>query len=177
MSSDYRLRRIIPENSTSFGISGMQSNLDDELKVSKEDEVYLRNHWKLVATSQFVNLFRNLFKLKDPLTPYDLEQTLLRPQHDTLITDLMGRLLNKRGVSDPNFTLDYETWNELLAKKFNGMYKNYRKFSVRFLNFDPDLGEIINNEEVSEVAEAEETIQEGSKKEEEVKVEKPPKKK
>ena len=82
----------------------MQSNLDDELKVSKEDEIYLRNHWKLVATSQFVNLFRNLFKLKEPLTPYDLEQTLLRPQHDTLITDLMGRLLNKRGVSDPNFT-------------------------------------------------------------------------
>jgi hypothetical protein len=40
-----------------------------------------------------------------------------------------------------------------LAKKFNGMYKNYRKFSVRFLNFDPDLGEIIDNDKESKDAE------------------------
>ena len=65
----------------------------------------------------------------------------------------MGRLLNKRGVSDPNFTQEYDTWNVLLAKKFNGMYKNYRKFSVRFLNFDPDLGEIIDNDKESKDAE------------------------
>ncbi len=50
----------------------------------------------------------------------------------------MGRLLNKRGVSDGNFNTDYDAWNMQLAKKFNGMYKHYRKFSVRFLNIDPD---------------------------------------
>jgi hypothetical protein len=49
------------------------NNLDEQLEVPKEDELYLRNHWKLVAVSQFVDLFKNLFKFKDPLTPYDLE--------------------------------------------------------------------------------------------------------
>ncbi len=157
-------------------ISGgrLLSNLEDELQVSKEDETYLRNHWKLVATSQFVNLFRNLFKLKDPLTPYDLEQTLLRPQHDSLITDLMGRLLNKRGVSDANFSQEYDTWNVLLAKKFNSMYKNYRKFSVRFLNFDPDLGEIIHHEQ--DVPDLEPALEDSKKEEGELKVEKQKKK-
>ena len=58
-----------------------------------------------------------------------------------------------------------------MAKKFNSMYKNYRKFSVRFLNFDPDLGEIINHaKEIEIVVEADQTMQEESKKEEEVKV-------
>lgn len=51
------------------------------------------------------------------------------------------------------------------------MYKNYRKFSVRFLNFDPDLGEIINHDkEIEIIVEADQTMQEESKKEEEVKV-------
>lgn len=57
------------------------------------------------------------------------------------------------------------------------MYKNYRKFSVRFLNFDPDLGEIIDNDKESKDAEVKEPILEDSKKEEEDKVVKPPKKK
>ena len=51
------------------------------------------------------------------------------------------------------------------------MYKNYRKFSVRFLNFDPDLGEIINHaKEIEIFVEADQPMQEESKKEEEVKV-------
>jgi hypothetical protein len=50
----------------------------------------------------------------------------------------MGRLLNKRGVSDGNFNAEYEAWNVQLAKKFHGMYKHFRKYSVRFLNQDPD---------------------------------------
>ena len=58
-----------------------------------------------------------------------------------------------------------------MAKKFNSMYKKYRKFSVRFLNFDPDLGEIINHDkEIEIIVEADQTMQEESKKEEEVKV-------
>ena len=131
-----------------------------------------------MAIAQFVNLFRNLFKLKEPVTPYDLEQTLLRPQHDSaLITDLMGRLLNKRGVSDQNFTSDYDSWNVLLAKKFNGMYKNYRKFSVRFLNFDPDIGESIKLQEKSGAEENISIEEPKIEDSEEVKIEKPVKKK
>ena len=43
------------------------------------EEASLKNHWKLIATAQFFNLFKNVFKLRDPVTPYDLEQSLLRP--------------------------------------------------------------------------------------------------
>jgi len=50
-----------------------------DLEVSKEDEMYLRNNWKLVSTCQFINLFKNVIKVKDAVTPYDLEQSLLRP--------------------------------------------------------------------------------------------------
>ena len=69
-------------NYNNFGSGGMSSstNLDLELEVSREDEMYLRNNWKLIAASQFLNLFRGLLKLKDTaVTPYELEQTLLRP--------------------------------------------------------------------------------------------------
>lgn len=44
-----------------------------DLDVSKEDEMLLRNNWKLISTSQFVNLFRNALKIKESVTPYDLE--------------------------------------------------------------------------------------------------------
>ena len=69
-------------NYNNFGSGDMSSiaNLDLELEGSKEDEIYLRNNWKLIAASQFLNIFRGLLKLKDTgVTPYELEQTLLRP--------------------------------------------------------------------------------------------------
>ena len=44
-----------------------------DFEVSKEDEMKLRNHWKLPATCQFINMFKSFFKLKEPVTPYDLE--------------------------------------------------------------------------------------------------------
>ncbi len=50
-----------------------------DFEVSKEDELFLRNNWKLPATCQFINLFRNVLRVKDVVTPYDLEQSLLRP--------------------------------------------------------------------------------------------------
>eukprot|EP00347_Sterkiella_histriomuscorum_P006888 403351054 len=94
-------------------------------------------------------MFKNVLKLKEPLTPYDLEQSLLRPQHDPLCAELMSRLLQKRVVrKDPNGNeiqpkndnfqvLDYDSWNMMLAKKFSSMHKNYRKFSIRYLGKDP----------------------------------------
>lgn len=48
-------------------------DLDMELEVSIEDQHYLRNHWKLVSTAQFLNLFKNVFKFKECISPYDLE--------------------------------------------------------------------------------------------------------
>ncbi len=52
----------------------MRGHEDDiDMETPKEDEIYLQNHWKLVATAQFFNLFKNLFKLRDAVTPYDLE--------------------------------------------------------------------------------------------------------
>jgi hypothetical protein len=50
-----------------------------DFEVSKEDELCLRNNWKLPSTCQFINLFKNVLKVKDTVTPYDLEQSLLRP--------------------------------------------------------------------------------------------------
>lgn len=44
-----------------------------DLEVSKEDELVLRNHWKLVSTCQFINMFKNILKLKEGVSPYDLE--------------------------------------------------------------------------------------------------------
>ena len=34
---------------------------------------------------------------------------------------------------------DYKSWNEVLAKKFALMYKNYRKFCIKHLGEDPFL--------------------------------------
>ena len=34
---------------------------------------------------------------------------------------------------------DYKAWNEVLAKKFAVMYKNYRKFSLKHFGVDPFL--------------------------------------
>jgi hypothetical protein len=33
--------------------------------------------------------------------------------------------------------IDYEEWNKMLAKKFHTWFKQYSKFSVRWLGFDP----------------------------------------
>jgi hypothetical protein len=44
-----------------------------DFDVSKEDELLLRNHWKLISTCQFVNMFKNVLKLRQSVTPYDLE--------------------------------------------------------------------------------------------------------
>ena len=40
---------------------------------------------------------------------------------------------------NPSHLSDYKAWNEVLAKRFALMYKNYRKFSIRYLGKDPFL--------------------------------------
>lgn len=105
---------------------GMMQNgiiLDSEFEVSQEDVMILRNNWKLVSTTQFLCLFKNVLKLKESVTPYDLEQSLLRPQHDPLCGEILSKLLSQK--KSPN--MDYDAWNFLLAKKFNMMYKTYLK--------------------------------------------------
>lgn len=83
------------------------------------------------------------------ITPYDLEQSILRPQFDPLVGELVSRLLMKNkwklkagdtGQQDKGNeeegappALNYEQWNENLAKKFNVMYKSYKKFQQRFM--------------------------------------------
>ena len=126
----------------------MRGHEDDiDMETPKEDEIYLQNHWKLVATAQFFNLFKNLFKLRDAVTPYDLEQSLLRPQYDPLVGDLISRLINKKylksgpvtsnsslayfGVNDGSCA-DYEEWNVNLAKRFSAMFKTFKKFSLKY---------------------------------------------
>jgi len=90
-----------------------------------------------------------VFKLRDPVTPYDLEQSLLRPQYDPLCGDLISRLVNKRylksgpvtsnsslayfGVNEGS-TADYEEWNVALAKRFSSLFKTYKKFSAKYFS-------------------------------------------
>ena len=66
----------------------------------------------------------------------------------------MSKLLNRKG-------LDYEQCCLALAKKFNGYFKNYRKFSVRFLGEDPR--EETLQKEQSENSQKTETIMEETK--------------
>jgi hypothetical protein len=54
-----------------------------------------------------------------------------------MCSDLLGKLLHKRGVAAANEAQEYEQWCMQIAKKFSGMYKAYRKFSVRYLGIDP----------------------------------------
>ncbi len=70
----------------------------------------------------------------------------------------MSRLLHKRALkkgpdgnmipnnSDNFQTLDYDTWNMMLAKKFSMLFKNYRKFSIKYLGKDPVEQEPNQNE-------------------------------
>lgn len=44
-----------------------------DFEVPKEDEILLKNEWKLPSTCQFLNLFQSLLKLKEQVKPYDLE--------------------------------------------------------------------------------------------------------
>lgn len=44
-----------------------------DFEVSRDDEQILRNNWKLPSICQFMNMFKNVLKLKDVVTPYDLE--------------------------------------------------------------------------------------------------------
>jgi hypothetical protein len=57
-----------------------------------------------------------------------------------LVGELVSRLLQKskwrpRTVEDEEayFAVSYEQWNETLAKKFAAMYKNYKKFQLKYL--------------------------------------------
>ena len=85
------------------------------------------------------------------VTPQDLEQSILRPQFDPLVGELVSRLLMKnkwklkageathekqKDDEDNGPSLNYEQWNENLAKKFNVMYKSYKKFQQRFMKDD-----------------------------------------
>ena len=54
-------------------------DINNDIEVSKDEEMFLRHHWKLISTCQFTNMFKNVLKLRDNVTPYDLEQSLLRP--------------------------------------------------------------------------------------------------
>ena len=81
------------------------------------------------------------------ITPYDLEQSILRPHLDPLVGELVIRLIQRSKVkvkegakgngdegSDlPVVTQTYEQWNENLAKKFSAMYKTYLKFKQKHL--------------------------------------------
>ena len=66
----------------------------------------------------------------------------------------MSRLLHKKSVrkgpagldgpptqilsNDLSFqSVDYETWNLMLAKRFSSMFKYFRKFSMKYFNKDP----------------------------------------
>ena len=58
----------------------------------------------------------------------------------------MSKLLVKKQVKkdgtiimqeNPSHLSEYKSWNEALAKKFALMFKNYRKFSIRYLGGDP----------------------------------------
>ena len=80
------------------------------------------------------------------MSPFDLEYSILRPQFDPLVGEIVSRLLmkNKWKYKESDREKDeaedaqaqiqnYEQWNESLAKKFNVWYKNYIKFRQRFL--------------------------------------------
>ena len=143
-------------------------------EVTAEEEEELRNLPKVAAVCQFMALFRNVLKINangcldqnawgtaaassapqgnnKVISTHDLEQSILRPQFDPLVGELVSRLLQKnkwklkevasapadKGAAENepahNNLQSYEQWNENLAKKFNVMYKNYKKFQLRFM--------------------------------------------
>lgn len=54
-----------------------------------------------------------------------------------------GSAIETRNTIDNAITqyslLDYDQWNNVLAKRFAMMHKNFRKFSIKFLGVDPNL--------------------------------------
>ena len=76
------------------------------------------------------------------ITPEELSHSILYPQVDPLIGQIVNRLLAKtrpnkaawNKESDDEIVLpQYDQWNETLAKKYATMSKNYLKFKNRFL--------------------------------------------
>lgn len=130
-----------------------------DFEVTPEDEHLVKNLPKVPAICQFMIIFKNVLKLNTNLSeltniytqpksslpktisPQDLEQSILRPQFDPLVGELVSRLLQKNKwklkegaqekAGDPDkeqAIQSYEQWNENLAKKFNVMFKVYKKF-------------------------------------------------
>ena len=76
------------------------------------------------------------------ITPEELSHSILYPQVDPLIGQIVNRLLAKtrpnkaawNKESDDEIVLpQYDQWNETVAKKYATMSKNYLKFKNRFL--------------------------------------------
>ena len=67
--------------------------------------------------------------LETQVKPYDLEQSILRPQYDTLCGDIVSRLavgpLARKGSNRQASDEEYEKWNDALAKKVSVWYKQY----------------------------------------------------
>lgn len=136
----------------------------------------MRGHWKLVSCCQFITMFRNVLKLKDAVTPYDLEQSLLRPQHDPLVGEILARLLEPRKFAKKEMSshsssalaylggeanppgIEYEEWNKLLAKKFHTWFKQYAKFCTRWLDFNPMEEEAGQSDQQVESAKNSQTV-------------------
>jgi hypothetical protein len=66
---------------------------------------------------------------------HDVELSILRPQFDPLVGELISRLLQKTKwrprqyeEDEPIIATSYEVWNTNLAKKFQSMFKNYKKY-------------------------------------------------
>ncbi len=121
--------------------------MDLYFEISKDDENALRNSPKLPAVCHFLTLFKRHFKLPE-VTPYDLEQSLLLPQYNSLVGEVVSRLISKRSLKKDSSTndasQDYDRWNEVLAKKVSLMFKTYRRFCIQYLEKDP-----LNNQEQS----------------------------
>ena len=119
---------------------------------TQNDNIYNQSHSQKNVTIQ---------KVDKLITPFDLEHSILRPQVDPLVGDIVTRLLQKikwklkdadvskgKGAADAYADEDrqavqsqsYDQWNEALAKKFAVMYKKYLKFKEHInVETDPNL--------------------------------------
>ena len=125
---------------------------------TQNDNIYNQSHSQKNVTIQ---------KVDKLITPFDLEHSILRPQVDPLVGDIVTRLLQKikwklkdadvskgKGAVDAYADEDrqavqsqsYDQWNEALAKKFAVMYKKYLKFRQGFMKHE-------NEEEITKVLE------------------------
>lgn len=77
------------------------------------------------------------------ITPEELAHSILHPQVDPLVGQIVYRLLQKtrpsraywaKDFNDEEFQLQtYSAWNDLLAKKWGVMFKSYQRFKHRFM--------------------------------------------